>query len=265
MSVLRLISWLFGKVMRVSWPGPINQIFLKAFVGLFAIDVTQAELDLSEYRSVADFFVRSLKPGLRPVQGNFVSPVDGNCRTLGSVQSGLIEQIKGSNLTIEDLLQIPEAQKFIDGYYINLYLAPSDYHHIHSPVAGKIVKTVAVPGTLWPVNAPALRNVRSVFCKNERIITLIHSEFGLIALVMVGAMNVGQISLEYDEMRTNLKPLCSKGSIIIKEHSEPIDIAAGQRLGTFHMGSTVVLLLEKRDWNILINAGDKVKYGQRLL
>ena len=55
---------------------------------------------------------------------------------------------------------------------------------------------------------------------------------------------------------------------MIKSYDPPIAIRAGDRLGTFHMGSSVVVLLEpgRIDLNrVRLEAGKKVQYGAAVL
>jgi phosphatidylserine decarboxylase len=119
-------------------------------------------------------------------------------------------------------------------------------HHIFSPVAGEVIKTVHIPGRLWPVNDWALSNVDRLFAVNERVVTFIDSGdngYGLVCVVMVGATNVGRIALTYTDVESNLKPW-QKRSIRTIEHAPPIFVKAGEKIGTFKMGSSVLVLVE---------------------
>jgi hypothetical protein len=95
------------------------------------------------------------------------------------------------------------AQRFTNGAFFNLYLSPQDYHHVHTPVGGKIVRSVHIPGMLWPVNDWSLANVNQLFSINERVVTYIECALGLVAVVMIGATNVGKISVVYDTFISN--------------------------------------------------------------
>jgi phosphatidylserine decarboxylase len=44
------------------------------------------------------------------------------------------------------------------GEFINFYLSPKDYHRYHLPMDLKILSITHIPGKLYPVNFPLLRN-----------------------------------------------------------------------------------------------------------
>jgi phosphatidylserine decarboxylase len=53
-----------------------------------------------------------------------------------------------------------------------------------------------------------------------------------------------------------------------RDYATPIAINAGDRLGTFHMGSSVVMLFEPGRVNVedvRLTAGKKVRYGESVL
>jgi len=154
--------------------------------------------------------------------------------------------VKGKTYSVESLLGGDElCRRFLGGQLWNFYLSPKDAHHIHSPVDGRVVRTVRVPGRLWPVNDWALHSVDGLFAVNERIVTFIDTVEGLVAVVMVGATNVGRISLAYSPMETNLKPWIRK-PIQALTHDPAITVVKGMKLGTFKMGSSVLVLTESR-------------------
>jgi len=156
-----------------------------------------------------------------------------------------LEQVKGQYYSLDGLLGgDPLAERFRHGIAFNFYLSPPDYHHIHAPLSGRIIKSRYVPGRLWPVNDWALANVPSLFCENERLITFLETDSGLVAVVMVGAFNVGRISTDYDSWLTNSG---KRPNELVREYKDPQRIERGARLGSFHMGSSVVLLMEHAD------------------
>jgi len=224
---------------------------------------------LEAYKSIAEFFTRDLKPGLRPISSEPVSPVDGTLRNFGPVKEGRIPQIKSKTYSLEKFLGDQEiAKQFQDSFFCSLYLAPHDYHHVHSPVSGKIVRTDYLPGNLWPVTNWSLATVDNLFSKNERIISYIESNIGLLALVMVGATNVGKMTLSYHDFVSNQILKSGQREAFSIVHEKPFDIAAGDRLGTFHLGSTVVLLFEDASRLVTIEkvteVHKKVHYGEDL-
>lgn len=249
------LSCLVGHLAEMRLPQPLAKWTVQAFARAVKIQVDQAALPLEHYRTVAEFFVRDLKPGLRPlpaeVEGQLLSPVDGTLRALGPINELSLELIKGKNYSVKSLIHEEAwAARFKGGYFYNFYLSPADCHHVYSPLSAEIVHSYYIPGKLWPVNDWALRNIEGLFGVNERLITYLQSSFGLVAVVMVGATNVGKLRLAYNQ------------------HRLPEKIKAGDKLGTFHMGSAVILLCEngrlKPKLELLGGGPLKVCYGQSI-
>jgi phosphatidylserine decarboxylase len=214
---------------------------VKWFARRFSIDIESASRPIEEYRSIGELFVRELREGLRPIDGPVVSPVDGTLRDSGAITGETLEQVKDRRYSIREFLKDETlAQKFSNGYFYNFYLSPQDYHHVHAPVSGRITSSIHIPGALWPVNDWSLRTVENLFAVNERVVTVIDSPHGEVAVVMIGATNVGKISVSYDTFITNRAFL--KGGVAKRTYQSAPAIEAGEKLGTFHMGSSVVVL-----------------------
>lgn len=259
------LSRFVGRLVHMRLPRPVARRLVHWFSRTYQIDVAAAGRELHEYPSIGHFFIRDLREGLRPVEGDFVSPVDGVLRNYGVVENGRIEQVKGKTYTLARFLGDDNARRFENGAFFNLYLSPQDYHHVHSPIGGAIVKSVHIPGKLWPVNDWSLANIEELFSVNERVVTYIESNRGLVAVVMIGATNVGKISVVYDSFISNA---ASVNESAARAYDPPIPIEPGARLGTFHMGSSVVVLLEpgRVDLDeVRLEAGKKVQYGAAIL
>jgi phosphatidylserine decarboxylase len=241
------LSYLIGKLAAVELPKPLSTWLVKAFANFFKIDYTTASKEITEYKSISDFFIRDLKsyPVLNG-QG-VVTPAESTLRSFGKIRDGKILQVKDKNYSFKALLGDTHlAETFNSGTFFNFYLSPKDYHQVHSPVSGRIIASTYIKGKLWPVNEWSLNNIKNLFCVNERLITYIESEMGKVAVVMVGATNVGKITLSYDNWLTNnlfQKP--PYPDISIREYQPQIPISQGQKLGVFHMGSAVVLLIDR--------------------
>ncbi len=252
MDLLRIIpknylSFGLGWLSSIDLPNPFRKMLVRWFADRYHINVSEASRPLASYRSIADFFTRDLRAGVRPIAGDLVCPVDGTLRNEGPILEGVIEQIKGVNYSVVDLLgDRSEAEKFTGGRYFNLYLSPQDYHHVHSPVTGYVRKVVAIPGRLWPVNDWSINAIKNLFAVNERVAIYISSEKGEAAVVMVGATNVGKISLAFDNLFTNTTPWRSPEQIVREYEEGKKSISAGDRVGTFNLGSSVVLLFDQR-------------------
>jgi len=259
------LSRTVGRLVHARLPRPIARKLVHWFARTYQIDVDAAGQPLHEYPSIGHFFIRELREGLRPIESDFVSPVDGTLRNFGVVTNGRLEQIKGKTYTLARFLGDENASRYENGIFFNLYLSPQDYHHIHSPIGGQIARSVHIPGKLWPVNDWSLANVDELFSINERVVTYIDSHLGRVAVVMIGATNVGKISVTYDSFVSNA---ANVNETVARDYDPAIDIQVGERLGTFHMGSSVVVLLEPQRVDlsrVRLEAGRKVRYGMAVL
>src|SRR5688572_5061286 len=196
------LSRAFGGVADVPLPRPLRRPVLGAFARAVGIDLAEAELPLEEYGSLNAFFVRRLRPGARSwplAEGVLASPVDGIVGQLGTVREGRVLQAKGRWYSAAELLADPAgAGPYEGGSFVTLYLSPRHYHRIHAPCAGTIAKAEHVPGALLPVNEAAVAHVPNLFSRNERLVAYLDGPVGRVAVVAVGAYNVGRISAAFD-------------------------------------------------------------------
>ena len=260
------LSRTVGRLVHARLPRPVARRLVRWFADTYQIDIDAADRELHESPSIGHFFTRDLREGLRPIESDFVSPVDGVLRNFGLIFDGRLEQIKGKTYTLSRFLGDDDnAKRYENGVFFNLYLSPQDYHHVHSPAGGQIVRSVHIPGKLWPVNDWSLANVDELFSINERVVTYIDCALGRIAAVMIGATNVGKISVVYDSFISNASNV---STTVARDYDPSIGVQAGERLGTFHMGSSVVVLLEpgKIDLErVRLEPGKKVQYGAAVL
>lgn len=256
------LSFIIGELVHRPLPGVLGALSVKAFAKKYKINLDEAEKNISEYKTIGDLFTRKLKPGARPILGGVVHPADSAISQSGVAADGIMIQAKGKTYTVEKLLQSQElADKFREGFYITYYLCPTDYHRVHSPVTGVVRQSIYIPGELWPVNSWSVNNIRELFSVNERVVTIIETGKGPVAVVMVGATNVGKMTVSYDPQIVSndlisplrggigqkLKSLTNKSlrPIVRSKTYDGFPISAGDELGIFHMGSTVVLLYAK--------------------
>lgn len=263
---LAYISWFVGKLANLPLPQPLARWSIRIFAQIYKIDDTNATKPLNSYRSIGDFFTRDLRAEFRPISEGIVSPVDGMLRGCQNLSVGAdLTQVKGKVYALSKLLADDSSISTLqDGQLWNFYLSPSDAHHIHSPVDGTIIKTVHIPGKLWPVNDWALGSIDDLFAVNERLVTFIQTTEGLVAVIMVGATNVGRISLAYADFETNRAPWRKK-TVTTINHGADVIVSKGQKIGTFKMGSSVLVVTQQR----LVEAFPKefpmsVQYGQSL-
>lgn len=256
-----------GRVGSVPLPRGLRSTALGLFARRYGIDTDEAELPLSDYPSLDAFFTRRIKAGLRPVDPRpdvVVSPADGRLAATGRITDGRLLQVKGLDYRLDQLLQDPEAERwFAGGSFCTIYLCPTDYHRVHFPAAGAVLGYRYLPGTLYPVNTFGVSNIHDLFVINERLVTYQRSaSLGHMAVIMVGALAVGRISLSYDGLETNGGGLRTPA---LRRYEEPLERAAGDELGVFHLGSTVVLLCEDGSLSATGAQGARVRVGQALM
>lgn len=255
--------------MHLRLPAPLAKWSIRLFANAFQINLQEAEKPLEEYFSIGDFFVRKLKPGLRPIsESPLVHPADSVISQIGEIVEGRCIQAKGKSYSVSDLCGDPlVGEKFAKGLVVTYYLCPTDYHRVHSPVEGVIHRATHIPGALWPVNDWSRTHIENLFGKNERVVLEMESRLGPCLLVFVGATNVGQMRMAFDsEIVTNIK--CLKAPVK-KEYAPGISIKKGTELGQFNMGSTVVMIypktvrLQRDDWETFLTK--PAKMGESLL
>lgn len=259
-----LLSRLLGCLVSIKLPPRLALFINKLFVRKFKLTMQEAEKPLTEYACLQDLFTRRLKPGVRVIDNSadvIVSPCDGVVSEAGKISDDRLLQVKGQFYSLSDLLgSFEHVQRFMNGYYATIYLSPRDYHRFHVPMDGVIKETIYIPGTLWPVNAWAVKTIKNLFCQNERIISYIESKkcSKILAHVAVGAYNVGKIKLAYCALESNT----GKGPIGMTSNTQ---VERGQDLGVFMFGSTIILLFEAGLIDkLLVKAQSEVRVGQAL-
>lgn len=263
----------FGRLADVPIPRPLRRAVLGGFARAVGADVAEAERPLEAYPTLNAFFTRALRPGARPWPDDPAavgSPVDGVAGQVGTVAAGRLVQAKGRMYEVRRLLDDPDGwRRFEGGAFVTLYLSPKDYHRIHAPVGGAIADARHVPGTLLPVNAPAVAHVPDLFARNERLMCSIDGAAGRVAVVAVGAYNVGRISAAFDPA-WNAPPGRSawvtnrRGAQTARRaYDPPVPVRRGDEIMTFHLGSTVVLVFEpgRVDLHPSLAAGTPVRLG----
>ena len=262
-----------GRLADIRLPRPLRRPILAVFARIFGLDVSEAELPLAEYPTLDAFFVRRLKPGLRPMPddpGVVVSPVDGQLAELGQIEDGRLLQVKGIRYSVVDLLDDPgEAARYRGGLYVTIYLRPKDYHRIHAPCSGRLDWARHVPGRVFPVNPPSVALVPDLFARNERLICAVDSTAGRLAVVAVAAFNVGRISSEFDPSWNGPRGGVTNRRGVeaaTRHYDPPIEIARCDELMAFHLGSTIVMLIEKDTVQLRpdLQPGAPVRLGQPL-
>ena len=266
----RFLTFVMGKL-AASNNNLIKTILIKGFIKIYDPDLSLIKKEnIKEFKSYNDFFIREPKADSRPIEHSeniITSPVDGTVVDFGEIIEDNLIQAKEFKYSISDLLgNVDLGAKFRNGLFVTIYLAPTDYHRIHSPYAGKIISSNHMGTDLHSVNDRAQRLIPSLYVKNERGLVVVESEKLSYALVSVGASVVGSIvpfwSKNKIKFRNDLIKQWQKGP----EENQKY-VKKGQEIAHFRMGSTVILLLPEAN-KININSlyqNKTVKFGEKLI
>jgi phosphatidylserine decarboxylase len=226
--------------------GSFTTWVIKRFVKRYNVNMAEAvHADPAHYKSFNEFFTRPLKDGVRPLaHSTWVCPVDGAISQCGAIERDQIFQAKGHQYSTRALVggDAALAEQFQNGQFATLYLSPRDYHRIHMPVAGKLLRMVHVPGDLFSVNPTTARGVPGLFARNERVVCEFETEHGPMVLVLVGATIVGSMATVWHGQVNPPRP-----GTVREWHYESQDVRLqkGEEMGRFLLGSTVVMLFSQ--------------------
>ena len=233
---------LCGLVADARFPRFLMTLLIRLFSWKYGVNLEEASKHVSEYKNFNEFFTRKLLPDVRTLDPDIeavLSPVDGKMGESGVISNEILIQAKGLEYRLADLLKDSEKSKLYDGgIFITIYLAPYNYHRIHSMVSGNITEFSYIPGDLWTVSPLGVHHVPGLFARNERLITYFETEKGECALVKIGATVVGRIRVVYHEITSN-KPGAKFEKNIL---APPFRVERGDEVGLFELGSTVICL-----------------------
>lgn len=248
-----------------------KNFLIERFVRHYAVDVEELVHPVPDgYATFNDFFIRPLAAGARDIdaaQDSIVSPVDGTVSAAGRIRRNRLLQAKGLDYALPDLLatDTAEAQRYEDGSFATIYLAPFNYHRVHAPLAGELVAARYVPGALYSVNEATVFNLPRLFAQNERLVFHLRTPNGPMALILVGALNVGTI---YSKWTGDTRPR-RRGvveAIDLRAAHAELEVAKGELLGWFNMGSTVIMLMPPGSCDDFMDLAPRqsVRLGQRI-
>jgi len=293
--IIMFLCELWGYINSFQLPVILRSPLYRLWGWIFKCNLEESKYPLEDYTCLQDFFSRPLKIGLRPISDEILtSPVDGTILTCGLV-TNQIEQVKGQSYTLSNFLgpnfkqtrpntSIVDENEEIVSILSNkklfqtvLYLAPGDYHRIHSPSSWIIQKRRHFPGTLLPVAPVVGKIVPQLLALNERVVLTGEWENGFFSLTAVGAYNVGSIRMHFDNVRTNnikrdyrsnnLQYFSWKGlgTHYYERLFNSISVDKGEEIGLFRLGSTVVLIFEApENFQFTVKPFQKIKMGETL-
>lgn len=251
---------------RISNSALLARPMIAAFRRLFDVTLDEYQVPTEGFATFDRFFTRRLRPGARgwpEADGVIASPCDGRLSQLGAVCHGSLVQAKGRKFRLADLLADESlAERLAGGRFATIYLAPSDYHRVHMPLNGTLVAQTRVPGRLFSVSDATARTVDRLYARNERLVAEFDTDHGPMAVVMVAALLVAGI-----ETAWNPDGPTRPGRQVNRSRVDPsLPMHRGDEFGTFHWGSTVIVILPERApaWRDDLAPGVRLVLGQPL-
>ncbi len=247
--------------------GRVTTGLIRWFIGKYNVNMSEAaNPDIHSYASFNEFFTRALRNGARPIADSaYICPVDGAISQFGAIDTDQIFQAKGHRYTTTELVGGDRelGARFENGSFATLYLSPRDYHRIHMPCDGRLMRMIYVPGDLFSVNPTTARGVPRLFARNERVVCVFEGEAGPFVLVLVGATIVGSMETVWHGVVN-----AARLGIVREWHYDKqfISLKKGEEMGRFLLGSTVVMLfpVETLAFNAAWSADGVVRLGETM-
>lgn len=245
--------------------GKVTTFAIEQFAKLYHINLEEMEGDIANYPTFNDFFARPLKYNARPINGDAASvvfPADGKISQFGTLKDNFQLQAKGHYFTTEALLaDEKDADCFKNGSFMTVYLSPQDYHRVHIPFKGKLIKMTHIPGELFSVNPLYVRNIPELYSRNERVVCLFETPIGKMAVILVGAAIVRSIATVW---AGTVAPSKSGEPTVTEYKKQDFEYEKGEEIGRFFMGSTVICLFEKDAVSFAesLSSEQSMKFGQ---
>ncbi|MCL2345866.1 MAG: archaetidylserine decarboxylase [Desulfobulbus sp.] len=260
------LTALAGKLANAK-AGRLTTGLIRWFVGRYGVNMMDAaNPDIAGYKTFNEFFTRPLRADARPfAEADFLCPVDGAISQFGAIERDQIFQAKGHRYSTTALVGGDRelAAQFENGDFATLYLSPRDYHRIHMPCDGKLLRMIHVPGALFSVNPATARGVPGLFARNERVVCVFATADGPFVLTLVGATIVGSMATVWHGVVNPPRPG------VIREwryEEQNIALKRGDEMGRFLLGSTVVMLFAKNTlaFNPAWQPADAIRMGEAM-
>ena len=236
---------------------------IRWFVKRYNVNMDEAaDADITHYACFNDFFTRALKSDARPLaNAQWICPVDGAISQFGRIAGDQIFQAKGHHYSTRALVggDVQLAAQFENGDFATIYLSPKDYHRIHMPAAGRLLRMIHVPGDLFSVNPATAQGVPGLFARNERVVCV----FDTFVMVLVGATIVGSMATTWHGV---VNP--PRSPTVREWHYDDaaIHLQQGDEMGRFLLGSTVVMLFPRGplNWKAGWRPGGAIRMGEHM-
>ena len=262
----RLLSGLVHRATRWrlrAW----KNFLIRRIVKAYSVDLHEAATtDIEAFEHFNAFFTRELRAGARPqpeADDAIACPADGRVSQAGRIREGKVFQAKGIDYALSELLAMQEdaCATFANGSFLTVYLSPRDYHRVHMPLPGRLVRTIHVPGRLFSVAPFTVDAVPGLFCRNERVVCVFEHAGHTWAQVLVGAMLVSSMETVWQGQITP-----PYGKTTVARDWAGIELPRGAEMGRFNMGSTVILILPEglAELSDALQAGQPLQMGQTI-
>ena len=264
---LHFISNITYKISRIEDVG-IKNLLIKIYIAIFNIKLDEYKIkDIKEFKSLNDFFTRDLDLSFRKnldESNNIISPCDGTIAGYGEINNNTFIHAKKYKYSISELIH-EENNDLKNGRFINIYLEPKDCHRIYMPCSASLTKVTHIPGSLFSVAPYATEGIKKLYSRNERVILSFQNDQFKMSLIMVGAVNVGCISLSEHGI---IAPSKHRNSVTEFKNKEDVKYyEKGQEIGMFNLGSTVILLISdiSSSWSENIVKKEKILIRDEIL
>ena len=248
-------STVLGRLASGKFPGFILIPFLRFYIYFYKIKLDDFDINLKKVKSFNEFFIRKLKPGVRDFRGDFMSPADSQITDYGYLTAERTFEVKGLECDHKGLLN--SNNEYENKSFAIFYLSPADYHRFHSPFDIKVDKISYIPGKLHSVKPKKTNKYSDLYCLNRRVIISGTTKWGRGTIILVGALVVGKIVLHSFKLKSRKR---------FQTQELDLEFKAGEEMGYFELGSTVILMMENEILNdIKFDIGTHVNVGDPLL
>lgn len=217
------------------------------------------------FKSWNDFFIRKLKPGMRPIEDSDNNKVIVSAADSGvyKIQSNVKKQdwfwIKSQPYSLNDMLNNDQAvvAQFVGGDVYQAFLSATKYHRWHSPVSGTIKKAYIKQGSYysaaesWGMD-PASPNDSQGYIAHVATRAIIYIEaddpkIGLMVMMPIGMAEVSSCVL-LDNIKAEYK------------------VKKGEEMGYFQYGGSTYCLIFRPGVikEFKVQVGNDVKMGQAI-
>ena len=244
------LVWRIAKARRPRW---FVRFVCAWFARHYALDQAAMTQPVDAYPSLLELFIRELRPEARPLDPaptSVIAPVDAMVTACGTATDDRIVIVKGTPYTFAELLGRP-AEQYRGGAFVSLYLSPADCHRIYAPCDGTVEDSRLIEGGVDPVFPAMLKRRPRILVTNRRVVTEFRTSAGRMAMVVIGALNVGRIVVEHALPCTA---------------ADGVRYAKGSAFGRFELGSSVVLVFERGGFRLRdgLAAGMPARIGEAL-